>query len=520
MKTLFKGKGKLVLTCLIALCAVVLACAVLLCCNLLNKENTTAKEDITTIEQIQTPDLNIKNTANIQLPDVTTSDGKAVFDIPYSANSQTVTLNQTVYSSIPGNLGYVLSRVEGPIETTGDEIWIYNGTSNKLMIAPGAPIGCYDVMFDMYDGTTEIGYSLFVIQIRDASVFSLSSATMTLSSTTYTYDGTEKKPYPTIKLNEYSSVSMGNYTVSYENNVDVGTATVTVTGSGYYTGSKSATFTISEADLSSATVELDPNFNSYAYDGAEKQPVVTVKLGKATISDANYTVSYENNIDVGTATVKIKSKGNNCIGETSITFNITLADISEAEISGVDETYTYTGAEIKPVPTVTLNDNVLAENTAYTLTYASNIELGTATITITGIGSYEGTATKTFVICQINIKDASISGLNEHYDYTGSAITPEITVTIGETVLVKDTDYTITYSSNTAKGTATITLTGTGNYEGTKTVTFIIDAKDLSTATITGVNDSYPYTGSAITPAITVTLDGLTLVKDTDYTVS
>ncbi|WP_317855762.1 S8 family serine peptidase [Chakrabartyella piscis] len=69
--------------------------------------------------------------------------------------------------------------------------------------------------------------------------------------------------------------------------------------------------------------------------------------------------------------------------------------------------------------------------------------------------------------------------------YTGSALEPSITVTDGTTTLVKDTDYTVAYSNNTAVGTATITISGMGYYGETITTTFAIQAA-TSTSTSSG----------------------------------
>ncbi|MFA6867015.1 MAG: bacterial Ig-like domain-containing protein, partial [Clostridia bacterium] len=76
--------------------------------------------------------------------------------------------------------------------------------------------------------------------------------------------------------------------------------------------------------------------------------------------------------------------------------------ISVAAVANVESAYQWTGEEIKPVPTVTLGSKVLVLNTDYEISYSKNITISTnddrATITITGIGSYEGNITKTFFV--------------------------------------------------------------------------------------------------------------------------
>ena len=102
--------------------------------------------------------------------------------------------------------------------------------------------------------------------------------------------------------------------------------------------------------------------------------------------------------------------------------------------------------------------------------------------------------------------------------YTGKALTPA-TVTFDGKTLVKDTDYTVEYSSNTNVGTATVTINGTGNYTGTKTAEFKINAKKITPA-VTLSTTTYTYNGKAKTPAVTVKDGAKKLTKNTDYTVS
>ena len=102
--------------------------------------------------------------------------------------------------------------------------------------------------------------------------------------------------------------------------------------------------------------------------------------------------------------------------------------------------------------------------------------------------------------------------------YTGEAVTPDLTVKEGTTELVKDTDYKVTFADNTEIGKATANVIGIGDYVGKVTKTFEIIKSDISNATIGELEDVI-YTGEAFTPAVTVTLNGNTLTKDTDYTV-
>ena len=85
----------------------------------------------------------------------------------------------------------------------------------------------------------------------------------------------------------------------------------------------------------------------------------------------------------------------------------------------------------------------------------------------------------------VDITGASVAVAEGDYTYTGKAIEPEVTVTLGGKELVKGTDYTVDYSNNTNAGTATATVTGMGNYTGTAAATFEI-GKATPEITLTG----------------------------------
>jgi gliding motility-associated-like protein len=103
--------------------------------------------------------------------------------------------------------------------------------------------------------------------------------------------------------------------------------------------------------------------------------------------------------------------------------------------------------------------------------------------------------------------------------FTGSSITPTLLVKDGNTTLTAGTDYSVVYSANTNVGTANGTITGLGRYNGTRSVSFTIVAKAVSTLTIDAIA-TQTYTGSALTPALVVKDGNTTLTATTDYTVA
>ena len=155
-------------------------------------------------------------------------------------------------------------------------------------------------------------------EIPALSRISISKASVTLSTSTYAYDGKAKKPGVTVKLNGKTLKNGTDYTVSYSNNTKVGTAKVTITGKGNYTGSVSKTYSIKN-NFKKATVS---GISTKAFTGKNITQSITVKYnGKTLKNGTDYTVSYSNNKKIGTATVKIAGKGS-YTGTITKTFKI------------------------------------------------------------------------------------------------------------------------------------------------------------------------------------------------------
>lgn len=171
----------------------------------------------------------------------------------------------------------------------------------------------------------------------------------------------------------------------------------------------------------------------------------------------------------------IKAPGIEHKYENGFCVNCGVADTLEhASVAGIVDT-AYTGTEVTQKVTVSFGTNVLQSGTDYQVTYSNNKNVGTATVTISGIGRYKdfGTVTKTFKITRKPMKDLKYSAVKKQ-TYTGGAISPSVTVKNGSVKLKKNTDYTISYSSNKDIGTAAITIKGKGNYTGSKKIRFQI----------------------------------------------
>ena len=348
------------------------------------------------------------------------------------------------------------------------------------------------------------------------SAATLEQADVTVDASGLTYTGEALTPAVTVTVGSKTLAADTDYEVSYADNTNAGTAKVTVTGKGSYAGTKTAEFTIAAASLAGASVTVDAS--GLTYTGQALTPAVTVVSGGKTLAaSTDYTVSYANNTNKGTATATVTGKGNYTDTATA-NFTIAAASLENASVT-VDD-MAFTGQPLTPAPTVVVNGRTLAADTDYDVSYENNTNKGTATVTVAGKGNYTGTATATFTIAAKTLADASVTVDASGLTYTGEALTPAVTVKVGSDTLVADTDYEVSYADNTNAGTAKVTVTGKGDYAGTKAATFTIAAASLAQASVTVDANGLTYTGEALTPAVTVTVDGKALIVGTDYETS
>ncbi len=328
------------------------------------------------------------------------------------------------------------------------------------------------------------------------------------------YTGYAITPSVTVTLGGSTLVLNRDYNLTYSNNINVGTAIVTVNGIGTYAGqTKTATFRIVTPSVANATITTIPD---QTYTGYAITPSLTVYSNGTILREGtDYSVNYTNNINIGTATVTITGIGRYS-GTKTANFRITGPNLYSATIAAIPDQL-YTGAAITPSVTVTVNNITLIQNIDYNVSYSNNRNAGTATVTVTGRGNYTGSRTTTFRILAKNIANATISSIDTQR-YTGRDVCPSVTVQIGSVVLVKNVDYTLTYQDNRSPGTASVTVNGAGTYTGSKTVTFKISQPSLSSATVK-VASTPTYNGEEKLPRVTVKLYGETLEEDEDYEV-
>ena len=341
----------------------------------------------------------------------------------------------------------------------------------------------------------------------------ISSATVSVGTAIYT--GSALMPDITVVFRGATLRPNTDYTVSWSGeriSTSSTDAMVTVTGTGVYTGTVEQSFTITPKPLTTAMLSIP----AVTFDNTEHTPVLTVTdididLDEELVIDVDYTVTLEPQTDAGAYAVTVTGIGN-YTGTPSVDFVINPLALTEAEVV-VSGTYTFNGAE--HIPNV---DDVVVTLDGYTPTYnfvaSDNINAGIATVTVTGTGNFGGTATGTFTIAPKELADGMLS--IPSVTFNGNPQTPALTAVDGTMTLVEDTDYTVTFESQTDVGTYPVTVTGIGNYTGSASVNFVINTRALTNASV-AAGGTYIYNGQAHTPVgadVSVTLAGYTPTYD------
>lgn len=382
---------------------------------------------------------------------------------------------------------------------------ITKGTDGKISVVSGSfSADAYTVIKDyIASGSYVVDATANPVVIKVASK-TLQNATISGVASTYVKTGTAIKPSVVVKDGSTKLVEGTDYDVTYENNINVGTATVRITGKGSYAGtSNKVNFQIiaSARNMTYATVAkiADQKYSStIGVYGAT--PAVTVTWKDSTmitpitlVQGEDYTVTYSNNKAIGTASVTVKGIGaysGYAYGSFEITGNL---DLGLTVISSIPD-QKYTGYDVKPSLTVKYGSTYLYEGTDYTAAYSSNKYVGTGRVTITGKGKYTGTNTATFKI-KYDLAGATVTPSATTLKWNGAAQAPTVTVKYGTTALTAGSDYVLSstaYNKNCGTYTVTVSAVSTSSKAmGSTSFTYTIDGTDQS---ITGVSSTYKKT--------------------------
>ena len=242
--------------------------------------------------------------------------------------------------------------------------------------------------------------------------------------------------------------------------------------------------------------------SEYEYDGKKHEPKIEFKNTAPNLKQGSeYEITYENNVNAGTAVIKITGK-DIFSGTVKREFNINpnengfdVCYFAENDLCYL-ETW-FTGTKVEPKVVV----DGLTEGKDYTVKYIDNDKPGEARAELTGTGNYKGSETLYYTIYGKLPKPASVPD----QIYTGKEITPDIVIP----GLKAGEDYYMIYDNNVYPGKASVTIYGAGYYEGTVTVHFNIVKKTEKFVSKVKLNKTvYTYTGKDIRPSVTVTVNG------------
>lgn len=309
------------------------------------------------------------------------------------------------------------------------------------------------------------------------------------------YNKKAQKPVPVVTWNGKKLAKNRDYSIPEESYTDVGTRRITVTGRGNYTGSREFEFVITDAvPMSKVTVTKIPD---QVYTGKEIKPLPVVKYkGRLLELNKEYTVAYDMNVNVGTASIFIRGiKGGEFAGTKRVSFKIkAVASLSKAQVSmefsPAEPVYTGTAITLNRAGvTLTvkgedgnMHEVRLVQGTDYAVSYQNNVKAGKATVIFTGMGAYSGTIRKTFKIAPRQIDSMQVKvKMNSSYSYCKGGSRPEPRVIFGNKTLKPGTDYTLSYKQNTKLGQdARVIIKGKGNFGGSVDKTFTVVPQKIS----------------------------------------
>ena len=409
---------------------------------------------------------------------------------------------------------------------------VYNGTIYNAV----KPKTIKDEDFEVSYNRTPINAGLYVAKVEGKNnyegtiIYNFKIEKLTLIKDMiadiddYEYTGLEIKPKAVVAV-DGNEIPAENYTISYSNNKNAGTATVIIRGKGNCQGTVKKTFTI----LPKKTDDLTITVPDAVYTGGLIMPQAVVKDGKKTLkAGKDYTVSYNENIinadtkltDKDNPTLTITGCGN-YTGSKTISFAIEPMEVKAKML----KTALYCTADNEALLEINVKNKLLTKGTDYdvkivnqttqkTVTDLKKIQLNEKySLTLTFKGNYTSKEPVTIknIVCKMSIADFDIKFIEKGRQvsspapltYNKKLQKPKIELVSGENIL-KSSNYTVSYINNVNAGTAMITVTGKGQYSGSKSAKFEILPKELGAdIMISGLEDKI-YTGREIKPAISI----------------
>ena len=447
---------------------------------------------------------------------------------PAAASVTAPTPRTVEYSGQPQAL------VNAGVPTNGTITYSLDGIVYGPNIPKGTAAGSYTVWYKVTgnENYKDIAPAVVPVTIAPKPV---TNPTIDLSPETFDYDGTAKKPDVVVKDGS-TVIPASEYTVSYSNNIEIGTATVTITAKtgGNYVVNGSETFTIKAAAVS---LKEPPKPNNRTYDGFEQDLLIagTAVNGRVVYSETKtgtYTTLIPSKTDAGTYQVWYKVEDNSGTGVTepkSIIVTIQPKEVTPTIRLENRSSYSvaYNGKAQEPAVTVYVESKLY--NGLYDVQYSNNTNVGTAEVTVQSEGgNYQFLAFKTFEITKGKAEFQSAPTAKTNLIYNGTA---QKLVNVGYAknngVVLYSLDnsaYTTTVPTGISRDSYTVfaKVQGSSNYEESDVVVIPVEigVNTVQNPTVSLSSTSFPYTGSEVKPTVTVTDDDGNVISADEYTVT
>lgn len=357
------------------------------------------------------------------------------------------------------------------------------------------------------------GHAAYGFQIYEVAVLKKelrltdAEANISIDDATFTYTGSDVEPKVYVTYAGVDLVEGTDYTLSYDNNLNAGEASYTVSGKGNYKGTVTKSFDIAQKNIADEDVKksyiIEENSNpldyfdseGFLYTGKNIEPNAIMTFDGGWLErNTDYTVSFDDNINSGIGVIKYEGIGN-FTGTATLEFLIKARPMKNVTLKvSFDENGNL-------VVSAGINYVELVENVDYTYTETTD-ENGNIVVTFTAIDdNLSGTITKTIY----NIKNAMITNIPD-MEYTGKGVTPDVSITNNGKTLVENVDYTVEYINNIDIGTASVVISGINGYMGVVEKNFeIIKPKETTTQTPTTVKPTTEKPTTANSTTVTPT---------------
>ena len=492
------------------------------------------------------------------------------------------------YTAATASFRITVGTAETTISYTAEDYSVeYDRTAHGSKITVNSPSE-YTIMYSDNNGTsydlnesptiTDAGDLTIYFQIQ-ADGYNSASGTQKVTvepkeitanmiagiAESYTYTGKEITFDDAISVHDEGVLleKDKDYTITYDDNKEVGKGSVTITGTGNYKESVTKNFEITPVDASDLTASLDRTFGYYGDSNTNNATVTVTHGGHTVTSDASNTVSVAvtqfngaaaNNEatvsgqtvtfnQVGTYTIEVTVTGNHATNAPiQLTYALLPVEEGELVLEADNETSivaTY-GEPVNGDITVTdANGTSMTENIDYSLTYTYTPFEGTAqgskpydpsvmsgtpaagmyVVTATGRGGYANSVgTFTFLILQRDLAEADLTVEDSGLVYNQNAQTPSFTVAVTGNPTADDYEVAYYNNVNASDDGAKAVVTATGNnFTGSNTEDFTISPKPITAEMVDAIPDQH-YTGEEVVPPVTITDGNYTLILGYDYT--